>query len=445
MRRNLLPFFPKRNEGRPLKGGEKMEIAGFSGLIEIPAFAGGKESPFGGQPVKDGGGFKALMLRYAGEKGEEQGNRQGKGEKSPIPSPFMPPFVPARFPDQTESTGDERPPGEVGMEEWDSLLSRFIRLLDLPEEEADRIALSLGMSGQEGTRDPADERAVADALEILSQFIARFLEANPDPAKAFAGKQPSGDLTRSANAFGTMEQWLKAGAWKNDGELLRLAEKLMQDARPDFIKEIFARMADGGTKPALPVVKKPAQFGIPYSGEPKGTPEAVHLPPQAGNAADFSSFSAKLEIPTLFLVKEGKPLTYQQFIDQLQAVIAKSAFQKFGNTEQLTVRLHPKELGALKIQLIQQEQGLTAKIVTSTTAAKEILESQLHALRQAFVQQNITVDRIELIHVHSERKETLPQYSGDNGRNPGREQQNPEKREDEQEHSFSETLLNYEI
>jgi len=421
-----------------------MEIAGFSGLIEIPAFAGGKESPFGGQPVKDGGGFKALLLRYAGEKGEEQGNRQGKGEKSPIPSPFMPPFVPARFPDQTESTGDERPPGEVGMEEWDSLLSRFIRLLDLPEEEADRIALSLGMSGQEGTRDPADERAVADALEILSQFIARFLEANPDPAKAFAGKQPSGDLTRSANAFGTMEQWLKAGAWKNDGELLRLAEKLMQDARPDFIKEIFARMADGGTKPALPVVKKPAQFGIPYS-EPKGTPEAVHLPPQAGNAADFSSFSAKLEIPTLFLVKEGKPLTYQQFIDQLQAVIAKSAFQKFGNTEQLTVRLHPKELGALKIQLIQQEQGLTAKIVTSTTAAKEILESQLHALRQAFVQQNITVDRIELIHVHSERKETLPQYSGDNGRNPGREQQNPEKREDEQEHSFSETLLNYEI
>jgi len=421
-----------------------MEIAGFSGLIEIPAFAGGKESPFGGQPVKDGGGFKALMLRYAGEKGEEQGNRQGKGEKSPIPSPFMPPFVPARFPDQTESTGDERPLGVMGTEEWDSLLSRFIRLLDLPEEEADRIALSLGMSGQEGTRDPADERAVADALEILSQFIARFLEANPDPAKAFAGKQPSGDLTRSANAFGTMEQWLKAGAWKNDGELLRLAEKLMQDARPDFIKEIFARMADGGTKPALPVVKKPAQFGIPYS-EPKGTPEAVHLPPQAGNAADFSSFSAKLEIPTLFLVKEGKPLTYQQFIDQLQAVIAKSAFQKFGNTEQLTVRLHPKELGALKIQLIQQEQGLTAKIVTSTTAAKEILESQLHALRQAFVQQNITVDRIELIHVHSERKETLPQYSGDNGRNPGREQQNPEKREDEQEHSFSETLLNYEI
>jgi len=421
-----------------------MEIAGFSGLIEIPAFAGGKESPFGGQPVKDGGGFKALLLRYAGEKGEEQENRQGKGEKSPIPSPFMPPFVPARFPDQTESTGDERPLGEVGMEEWDSLLSRFIRLLDLPEEEADRIALSLGMSGQEGTRDPADERAVADALEILSQFIARFLEANPDPAKAFAGKQPSGDLTRSANAFGTMEQWLKAGAWKNDGELLRLAEKLMQDARPDFIKEIFARMADGGTKPALPVVKKPAQFGIPYS-EPKGTPEAVHLPPQAGNAADFSSFSAKLEIPTLFLVKEGKPLTYQQFIDQLQAVIAKSAFQKFGNTEQLTVRLHPKELGALKIQLIQQEQGLTAKIVTSTTAAKEILESQLHALRQAFVQQNITVDRIELIHVHSERKETLPQYSGDNGRNPGREQQNPEKLEDEQEHSFSETLLNYEI
>jgi len=421
-----------------------MEIAGFSGLIEIPAFAGGKESPFGGQPVKDGGGFKALLLRYAGEKGEEQENRQGKGEKSPIPSPFMPPFVPARFPDQTESTGDERPPGEVGMEEWDSLLSRFIRLLDLPEEEADRIALSLGMSGQEGTRDPADERAVADALEILSQFIARFLEANPDPAKAFADKLPSGNLTRSANAFGTMEQWLKAGAWKNDGELLRLAEKLMQDARPDFIKEIFARMADGGTKPALPVVKKPAQFGIPYS-EPKGTPEAVHLPPQAGNAADFSSFSAKLEIPTLFLVKEGKPLTYQQFIDQLQAVIAKSAFQKFGNTEQLTVRLHPKELGALKIQLIQQEQGLTAKIVTSTTAAKEILESQLHALRQAFVQQNITVDRIELIHVHSERKETLPQYSGDNGRNPGREQQNPEKLEDEQEHSFSETLLNYEI
>lgn len=338
------------------------------------------------------------------------------------------------------------------LEETPALLVLLNRLLSSSFMETDGNSFP-GKPVQEGTggkvpsaEKPADDRILGYALAILSLFAARFLASDPDAARAMGVENPFKDLARLAEPSGSFEQWLKAGGWKNSGELLRAAEKFLQHTRPDFIREIFVRMADGSGKDSLPVVTKPLHFGISFSEEQKGGPGMTLLPQEAGDAAEFQPFAGKLELPTLFLVKEGKPLTYQQFLNQLQTVLSKSVFQKFGNMEQLTLRLHPEELGTLKIQLIQQDHGLTARIVTSTPAAKEILESQLHALRQAFVQQNITVDRIELIHVHSERKETLPQYSGDNGRNPDRQHRpKPDKGEDEKEHSFSETLLNYEI
>lgn len=471
-----------------------MEIAGFTGLSKIPGFAGGKESRSVEQPVNGDGWFQTLMRRFAEGTGEENRVRQGKGEKPRIPFSFMPPFIPVYYPDQNATgnlPGNERPvaegkdraarpiqlsrvgedgPGQAdgfgrisdersvrlnrfgqNLEETPALLVLLNRLLSSSFMETDGNSFP-GKPVQEGTggkvpsaEKPADDRILGYALAILSLFAARFLASDPDAARAMGVENPFKDLARLAEPSGSFEQWLKAGGWKNGGELLRAAEKFLQHTRPDFIREIFVRMADGSGKDSLPVVTKPLHFGISFSEEQKGGPGMTLLPQEAGDAAEFQPFAGKLELPTLFLVKEGKPLTYQQFLNQLQTVLSKSVFQKFGNMEQLTLRLHPEELGTLKIQLIQQDHGLTARIVTSTPAAKEILESQLHALRQAFVQQNITVDRIELIHVHSERKETLPQYSGDNGRNPGREQQNPEKREDEQEHSFSETLLNYEI
>ena len=52
--------------------------------------------------------------------------------------------------------------------------------------------------------------------------------------------------------------------------------------------------------------------------------------------------------------------------------------------QKLLIKLHPDNLGSLRIELIQKDQTMVARILTTTDAAKEALESHLHSLKDAF-------------------------------------------------------------
>ena len=48
------------------------------------------------------------------------------------------------------------------------------------------------------------------------------------------------------------------------------------------------------------------------------------------------------------------------------------------------------------MELIQKDSTLIAKFMTTTANAKDILESQIQSLKQAFSSQNIQIERIEI-------------------------------------------------
>lgn len=150
---------------------------------------------------------------------------------------------------------------------------------------------------------------------------------------------------------------------------------------------------------------------------------------------------------SLQLLEGNKPVTMERFIKDFETILAKSKFYQNGQVQKLTIQLKPEHLGTLKIELIQQHNELVAKIISSTTSARDLLESQSQALKQALVQQNIPINRIDFLDdIQQERFN----HQQPNQNNDQRGYQQHEEKKDEQNNedfmeTFKATLLNYEI
>ncbi|MFB4158707.1 flagellar hook-length control protein FliK [Geomicrobium sp. JSM 1781026] len=83
-----------------------------------------------------------------------------------------------------------------------------------------------------------------------------------------------------------------------------------------------------------------------------------------------------------------------QFQRQLHFVLNRAQFQQVGGKETLTIRLHPEHLGKLHIELVRTNGVMEARLLTASATARELIETQLPQLRNAFHQQHIQVERV---------------------------------------------------
>ncbi|MBS4217748.1 flagellar hook-length control protein FliK [Bacillus sp. FJAT-49711] len=129
-------------------------------------------------------------------------------------------------------------------------------------------------------------------------------------------------------------------------------------------------------------------------------------------------------------------------IKEFSNILARSSLTQGLNTTKLLIRLHPEELGSLRVELLQKDGQLTARILASTHKAKEMLDFQLNSLRQAFAQQNISVDRIEVTYSQGD----LQRYTNQDSRSSSQQhhEQNPDQGQSQNEtnDNFKEALSN---
>lgn len=92
----------------------------------------------------------------------------------------------------------------------------------------------------------------------------------------------------------------------------------------------------------------------------------------------------------------SKSVSADSLIKQFESILSKSQFSNVGGMQKLFIKLNPEHLGSISIELIQKDQTITARILTTTEAAKEALESHLHNLKHAFEAQSIKVDNVEI-------------------------------------------------
>ncbi|GAE24256.1 hypothetical protein JCM9140_169 [Halalkalibacter wakoensis JCM 9140] len=93
-----------------------------------------------------------------------------------------------------------------------------------------------------------------------------------------------------------------------------------------------------------------------------------------------------------------KQMQQQQFIKQLVNIVKRGTFtQTPQGIHTLSIKLHPEHLGRLSIQISQQEGLITAKIIAANSASREIIDANIHHLRQTFTQQQMQIDRIVVL------------------------------------------------
>nr|WP_309099573.1 flagellar hook-length control protein FliK [Fredinandcohnia onubensis] len=152
---------------------------------------------------------------------------------------------------------------------------------------------------------------------------------------------------------------------------------------------------------------------------------------------------SKVEQFTLNVEQTSKPLpNQQQFIKQFQNILARSNFLNSGGQQKLLINLYPEHLGSLRIEILQSEAGMIARILASTSQAKELVESQLSNLKHSFLAQNISVEKIEVsTQLQYQTERNLQRENEQHDQQSGRQQKEQDNQEPNEDASFTTALL----
>lgn len=125
----------------------------------------------------------------------------------------------------------------------------------------------------------------------------------------------------------------------------------------------------------------------------------------------------------------------ETLIREMQAILKRANFGQAGGANRISIQLYPEHLGQVRIELLQVNGVMTARILASTALGKEMLDSQLHQLRHGFAQQNLQVDRIDI----SQALQDAPRNERDNAFNQ-HFRQNQEELEEHEDQNAEEQM-----
>ena len=86
----------------------------------------------------------------------------------------------------------------------------------------------------------------------------------------------------------------------------------------------------------------------------------------------------------------------EALMKELQNQLNRAQLANNNGTMKLMLRLFPENLGQIRIEVMQQDGVMQARILATTAAGKELLDSNLNQLKSTLVAQNIQMDRIDI-------------------------------------------------
>lgn len=137
-------------------------------------------------------------------------------------------------------------------------------------------------------------------------------------------------------------------------------------------------------------------------------------------------------------------------LKSFENILSKAKFTNQNGIQKLLIKLNPENLGTLRIELMQREGIMMARIIASSNGAKELLDGQLHGLKQAFSNQNIPVEKIELSQQFSnlsqERNLQREQFQQQGGNErPEQSFDREEELEEDFQQTFEEAILQVKV
>lgn len=167
--------------------------------------------------------------------------------------------------------------------------------------------------------------------------------------------------------------------------------------------------------------------------------------PSQTTAAHGITTSVKVEVP-IQQTESNQTNRSESFMKEMQALMKRSNFGQVGGTNRMLIKLYPEHLGQVRIELLETNGIMTARILASTAFAKGLLDSQLHQLKHAFNQQNLQIDRIDIAQTIQESTRNEREQSFNEQFK--REQQTNDNRQGnttEEDQSFEEYMIELEV
>lgn len=321
------------------------------------------------------------------------------------------------------------------------MIQSFLSLL--PEETKEQIVqqFSAGqpfemMFSSQDDRNEKDELMLVIALFQLEQKQWTIPEPIVEHARAMlrnvfgTNDEQSNtmkDMLQKLIEFGDSEKTRRHMGQVQTGQMQKVTEHpralLSTVDREKAISDMKYAVARLQEQPWQPVQKEVA----PLPQERKQP--IVRLSEQMLHVAQQSNDKhVPFELPTIDTTNETP------FVAQFERIIRSSQLTRWknGNT-QLLIRLHPEHLGHVTIKLIEQKGKLTAKMITSTEAAKQLVEQHIHQL--AHIADHITVEQFNVFDQAKFRDHSFHQQKQQQQQ---QEQQREEKKQPDQ--SFDEWL-----
>ncbi|MEC5422690.1 flagellar hook-length control protein FliK [Virgibacillus sp. C22-A2] len=142
--------------------------------------------------------------------------------------------------------------------------------------------------------------------------------------------------------------------------------------------------------------------------------------------------------------------TDKQMVEQFQKVINSSKFlSKPNGTNQLSITLRPDNLGEMMVRLTQVNGEMTVKILVSSLAAKEMLETNMSQLRNMFSPHQVVIEKQELnLNTQQEQdvqKEAKEEQLKDQENQSHSDQNKEQQTEDDFAAQFHELLMNEKV
>ena len=143
-----------------------------------------------------------------------------------------------------------------------------------------------------------------------------------------------------------------------------------------------------------------------------------------------------------------KPAQSEALVKEMQTIMNKMQLSNAQGITRLTLKLYPENLGTIRIELVQNDGVLTARLLASTAHGRELLDSQVHQLKQAFAQQNIQLERLDIAQAlqDADRQQRDSNFFS-NFFKQQQEQEEQEKKQDDEDDtlSFNDYLINEEV
>lgn len=321
------------------------------------------------------------------------------------------------------------------LEELESLLGSK-ELAVNPKELKGLLEKLLGTESETELNEELLESNVWDLLAGINEQATKIIDAI---ISSLNGQGPS----NPADAKQAMELLKTVQLIGNKSDLTIKEESTLFDIKQllENVKETVGKISINDTSASPQVLKQPiiqTQMVVKqtaHSVQPEIVTETKEITTNV-QGATTTVIQTKVESVSMTLPTE-KAAQSEEFIKELQKVMNRVQFGQAGGANRLVLKLFPEQLGTIRIELIQKDGMLTAKILASTALGKEMLDSNSSQLRQGFAGQNIQLEKLEITQALQDIRQEKNQDFQQSFKQQEQQQQQQENNNEELEEPFT--------